>query len=186
MDSRHSSSRASVQRYRWLVLAVSMVAQASNAALVVGIAVLAPAFRVRYGLTVRQVGLLVAAVNLGMAPTLLTWGLIADRRGERRVIGVGLTACAAALAAAAFASAFWMLVLALLLAGAVGSGVIVASGRAVATWLPGAGSASRSGSARPASLWARSPPRWPCRISSPQVASEQGCSRSRALRLCAA
>jgi sugar phosphate permease len=75
-----------------------------------------------------------AGVNVGLVPTLLPWGLLADRVGERVVVGVGLTGSAAALCGAAFADTFAQLFAALVLAGAFGGCVQSASGRAVMAW----------------------------------------------------
>jgi sugar phosphate permease len=75
-----------------------------------------------------------AAVNFGAIVTLLPWGLIADRIGERAVIGIGQAAAAVALVWAGSARSFGVLVVALALAGAVGAGVNAASGRAVMAW----------------------------------------------------
>jgi len=122
-------------RYRWAVLAAGTAAQASSAAtFAIGLPVLAPELREEYGLSLAQVGVLLAAAWVGSTFTLLPWGLAADRIGERIVLAVGLVACAACLAGAAYAPSFgWLLVL-LGLAGAVGSGVNSASGRAVMHW----------------------------------------------------
>jgi sugar phosphate permease len=73
-------------------------------------------------------------VNIGLVFTLLPWGLLADRVGERTVVAAGLTGSAAALCGAAFARSFVQFVLALVLAGALGGCVQSASGRAVMAW----------------------------------------------------
>jgi sugar phosphate permease len=66
--------------------------------------------------------------------TLLGWGIVADRIGERAVISLGQAAAAAALVWAAYAESFAELVMALTVAGALGAGVNAASGRAVMAW----------------------------------------------------
>ncbi len=66
--------------------------------------------------------------------TLLPWGLLADRIGERRVLGSGLSSCGVLLVAAAFAQGFWSLALLIGLAGAAGAATNSASGRAVMHW----------------------------------------------------
>jgi sugar phosphate permease len=75
-----------------------------------------------------------AAVNFGSLVTMLPWGLVADRIGERAVIVVGQTGAAAALVAAGSTSAYGSLVAAIAAAGALGAGVNAASGRAVMAW----------------------------------------------------
>jgi sugar phosphate permease len=111
-----------------------VVAQASFSALFLGLSALAPAIQREYDLSLTEVGVALAAVNIGLVFTLLPWGLLADRVGERAVVGVGLTGSAAALCGAAFAPSFTGFVLALVLAGALGGCVQSASGRAVMAW----------------------------------------------------
>jgi len=120
--------------YRWIVLAGGTLAQASFAAVSVGLPALAPALRSDYGLSLGETGVVLGAVGVGMLLTLLPWGLLADRVGERAVIAIGLIGAAAALAAAAETSTFAALTCVLALAGALGASVNGASGRAVMGW----------------------------------------------------
>jgi sugar phosphate permease len=129
-----TSTRAQRPRYRWTVLAAGVVAQASYAATGLGLPAIAPAIRSDFGLTLTQTGVVLAASFLGSVPTLLAWGLVADRIGERLVMAMGLTAAAGALVWAAYASSFAMLVVALAVAGGVAAGVNSATGRAVMSW----------------------------------------------------
>jgi sugar phosphate permease len=123
-----------VTRYRWTILALGTGAQAAYSAVFLGIPVLAPALRAEYGLTLPEVGLVLATVNVGAVVTLLPWGLLADKLGERAVLAAGLLGASAALVAAAFAPSFTVLVAALTVAGAAGASVNAASGRAVMGW----------------------------------------------------
>jgi sugar phosphate permease len=123
-----------VARYRWTILALGTGAQTAYSAVFLGIPVLAPALQNEYDLDLTQVGLAIAAANGGSIFTLLAWGLLADRVGERSVLGAGLAGCAGGLLVAAFAPSFAVLVLALALAGAAGASVNAASGRAVMSW----------------------------------------------------
>lgn len=123
-----------VSQYRWTILALGTVAQASYSAAFLGIPVLAPQLRDEYGLSLTQIGVVLAAFSVGSIVTLLPWGLLADRVGERGVLGVGLGASSVALAFAAFASDYRSLVLLLVVAGGAGASVNAASGRAVMSW----------------------------------------------------
>jgi sugar phosphate permease len=102
----------------------------------IGLPVLAPALRDAHDLSLVRVGFVLDAVWIGSLLTLLAWGLLADRVGERLVLGSGLLACAGALAASGYAGGFWGLVVLLGLAGAAGASVNAASGRAVMQWFP--------------------------------------------------
>jgi sugar phosphate permease len=90
--------------------------------------------RSRYGLTLPQIGGLLAAPSIGSIATLYSWGVAADRFGERAVLALGLCSASACMAAAAFATSFTGLALLLLAAGAMGASANSASGRAVLQW----------------------------------------------------
>jgi sugar phosphate permease len=98
--------------------------------------VLAPALRDEFGLSLTEVGILLSAAWFGATFTLLPWGLAADRIGERWAITAGIGLCGLGFAAAAFAQDFRTLCVLLALAGAAGSSVNSASGRAVMAWFP--------------------------------------------------
>jgi sugar phosphate permease len=120
--------------YRWAVLAAGTVAQAAFSTVSFAIAVLAPALREEYGLSLTQIGVVLAAEWIGLTFALLPWGFAVDRFGERWTLALGLTVCACFLAAAAFAPSFAWLVLLLGLAGVAGGSVQSGSGRAVMRW----------------------------------------------------
>ncbi len=123
-----------MMRYRWIVLAAGVVAQASYSALGTGVSVLVPELRDEYGLSLGEVGLLLAGTSGGMVFTLLAWGLLTDRVGERTVVALGLGAAGGAFALAATLPPFGVLAVLLTLAGMAGASVSAASGRAVMGW----------------------------------------------------
>jgi sugar phosphate permease len=123
-----------VARYRWTILALGTSAQTAYSAVFLGIPVLAPALQKEYDLSLTEIGLAIAAANAGSVFTLLAWGLLADRVGERAVLAVGLAGCGLGLLVAALAPSFAVLVIALTLGGASGASVNAASGRAVMSW----------------------------------------------------
>lgn len=120
-------------RYRWVVLGVGALAQGTNAAVFLGLPALTPQLRAHFDLSLPQVGLLLGAVNLGTMLTLVTWGALADRRGERLVMTIGGVGAATCLALAATDHAL-LAGLALFGAGVFGASVNAAGGRAVMTW----------------------------------------------------
>lgn len=113
-----------------------MTAQAGISAVQLGLPAVAPEFRAEFGLSLAATGALLAAPSLGIIITLLAWGALADRVGERLVIGIGLTGAAGALLLASTADGAWTLGACLMLAGASGSAANAASGRAVVAWFP--------------------------------------------------
>jgi MFS family permease len=123
-----------VSGYRWTILTLGTAAQTAYSGVFLGIPILAPALRLEYDLTLPEVGLVIAAANVGSVGTLLLWGLLADRLGERFVLGTGLLGASLALTVAAFAPSLAVLVAAIVVASALGGGVNAASGRAVLGW----------------------------------------------------
>jgi sugar phosphate permease len=128
------SSTPAPRKYRWTILSAGVFAQAAFSAILLGLPAIAPAIQDRYDLSLTQVGVVLAAINFGSLATILSWGIVADRIGERAVIAIGQTGTAAALVWAAYASSYAELVGALSAVGALGAGVNAASGRAVMAW----------------------------------------------------
>src|SRR5437588_3833876 len=129
-----TAPQAAPRSYRWTILGAGVLGQASVSAIGLGLPAIAPAIRHGYALTLPQVGVVLAALNFGLIVTLVPWGIVADRIGERSVLAAGLTGCAAAMVVAGRTSSFGGLVAALAVAGAFGGGTQSASGRAVMSW----------------------------------------------------
>lgn len=121
-------------RYRWVILATGAVAAGAFSALRMGLPALGPAIRSEYGLSLGAVGLAFTAVAVGVMLTLLPWGALADRVGERPVMAVGLAGTAVALMIASFAGTYAAFLAGLLLAGMLGASTTGATGRAVMGW----------------------------------------------------
>ncbi|HET9322285.1 MAG TPA: MFS transporter [Gaiellaceae bacterium] len=121
-------------RYRWAVLVAGTAAATAGAALFIGPAVLAPDIREEFDASLSQVGLLLASLWVGTILTLLGWGLLADRIGERAVLALGLGLAGVLAIVAGWAGGFWTLLAVLFLASAAGASVNAASGRAVMQW----------------------------------------------------
>ena len=106
--------------------------------MIIALPVLAPDLRDAHSLSLLQVGVVLDSLWIGTLLTLLPWGVLADRFGERLVLAAGLTACGGALVGAGYAGGFLSLILLIGLAGAAGASVNAASGRAVMQWFPAA------------------------------------------------
>ncbi|GAA0295781.1 MFS transporter [Kineococcus aurantiacus] len=123
-------------RGAWRVLALGIAAQAAGTLLVSTPVYLIPLLHVRDGLSLARAGTLAAAPTLGMVLTLVAWGALADRRGERWVIAGGLALTAALAAAAVPAHGLVALGVLLGLGGAAAASTNAASGRVVVGWFP--------------------------------------------------
>jgi len=122
----------------WLMLTLGVLAQAAGTLLVSTPAYLIPLLHSERGLPLTQAGLLASAPTFGMVCTLVAWGVLTDRYGEREIIVAGLVLTAAASFAAAAVSDDGYLLLGVLLAfgGAAAASANAASGRVVIGWFP--------------------------------------------------
>ena len=123
----------------WLMLALGVLAQAAGTLLISTPAFLIPLLTTDFGLSYFDAGLLSSAPTLGMVLTLVLWGALADRVGERWVIAAG-TALAALSAAGAVlvATPFDPVLVGLffVFGGMASASANAASGRLVVGWFP--------------------------------------------------
>ena len=75
------------------MLAAGTAAQASFSTITLGLPAMAPALREEYDLGLQGVGLFIAAEWVGLTLSLLPWGFVTDRIGERRALAIGLGSC---------------------------------------------------------------------------------------------
>jgi MFS family permease len=123
----------------WRGLALGVLGQTTATIVLVGPSFLIPLLRdAGYSLTLA--GTAAASTSFGMVLTLVAWGALADRRGERLVIAAGLLGAAAITGLGVVLSRAGMLVhplsliCLLALAGAACASVNSATGRVVAGW----------------------------------------------------
>jgi sugar phosphate permease len=120
-------------RRRWLILLVGLIAMTAGCTFQYGIAYLIPALR-HDGFSLVRAGFLVACPTIGLLLTLIGWGAIADRRGERSVLSAGLALAGVVLIAGRYVHGYAGLAVCLGLAGAAGGSVFAASGRLILGW----------------------------------------------------
>jgi sugar phosphate permease len=94
----------------------------------------APGAVTRAGLSLGQVGVVVAAPPVGLLLALIAWGAVADRIGERVVIATGMAVATIALGLATTVRGLIPLSLVLVAAGVGGASVSAASGRMILGW----------------------------------------------------
>ena len=121
---------------RWSVVIVSLIVTATSFLFINGVAFLIPALETSRGTGLTEASLLSSMPSWGMVVTLVGWGYVLDRVGERIVMTVGsaLTA-AAAYAAASVHSMVWIGVY-LFLGGMAAASCNGAGGRLVSGWFP--------------------------------------------------
>ncbi|MEV6387221.1 MFS transporter [Nocardia xishanensis] len=120
---------------RWSMLALGVFAQASSAVFIHGTPFLLPALTAR-GMSLPTAGLLVAMPTVGLVCTLIAWGYVVDRIGERKVLVGGPLVMFVAGAAAATTTNDIALGALLFLGGAGAASTNGASGRVIVGWFP--------------------------------------------------
>src|SRR5262245_11227642 len=82
-------TRQSTYDYRWVVLVVATLAQATASFVTQGLGILAGYLQQDFQLSNLEVGLLIAAANVAPIVALPIVGDLLDRRSERLIVGVG-------------------------------------------------------------------------------------------------
>lgn len=121
---------------RWSMLAVALAATTSANVFINGAAFLIPTLHTERGLDLAAAGLLSGMPSLGLVITLIAWGYVVDRVGERIVLTVGSVLISAAAFAAAFSESLVAVGAFLLLGGMAAASSNSASGRLVVGWFP--------------------------------------------------
>ena len=117
------------------MLAIALASTTSANVFVNGAAFLIPTLHNR-GLSLAHAGLLSAMPSFGMVVTLIAWGYVVDRIGERIVLSLGSALTAAAAFAAAAAGSLVAIGAFLFLGGMAAASSNSASGRLVVGWFP--------------------------------------------------
>lgn len=121
---------------RWAMLAVSTAAQAAAAVTIHGPAFLIPVLHERRDLSLATAAFVAAMPMFGVMLTLVAWGWVVDRAGERFALLAGLGATVLAGAASTRVGSTPLLALTLFVAGAAAASTGSASGRVVVGWFP--------------------------------------------------
>ena len=115
---------------------VSLGVTASSFLFINGVAFLIPSLEARRGIPLTEASLLSSMPSWGMVVTLILWGYVLDRVGERTVLTAGSALTAAAAYAAASAHSMVLIGIYLFLGGMAAAGCNCAGGRLVSAWFP--------------------------------------------------
>lgn len=121
---------------RWSMLVIALTATTCANVFINGAAFLIPTLQRDRGLDLAAAGLISAMPSFGLVVTLIAWGWLVDRVGERVVLTVGSALTAAFAFGAASAHELWAVALFLFLGGMAAASSNSASGRVVVGWFP--------------------------------------------------
>ena len=117
-------------------MAVSLLATASSFLFINGVAFLIPSFQAARGIPLDEAALLSSMPSWGMVATLVLWGYVLDRVGERVVMAAGSALTAGAAYAAASVHSMVLTGVYLFLGGMAAASCNLAGGRLVSAWFP--------------------------------------------------
>ena len=118
------------------MLAVGMLAQIAGTLLANAPIFLIPFLHLERGLTLVQAGLLASTPMIATTLTLVAWGAVVDRIGERLSLTIGLAIVTVGGLGAAMSTSYVLLGLSWLVAGVGAASTNSASGRLVVGWFP--------------------------------------------------
>jgi len=121
---------------RWSMLVIALTATLCSNVFINGVAFMIPVLHTQRGLDLAQAGLVSSLPSFGIVVTLIAWGWVVDRIGERIVLALGSALTAAAAFAAASAHSLVVVGLFLFLGGMAAASSNSASGRLVVGWFP--------------------------------------------------
>jgi MFS family permease len=125
---------AQASPYRWAILAVATLAQASACFLVQGLGPLAGYLQKALGLNAFEIGLLISAAQLVPVIGLLVAGELLDRFSERMIVGIGTLVVGLGLAGASTVTDYRSLLIWLLVVGAGYSTAQPGGSKSISTW----------------------------------------------------
>jgi sugar phosphate permease len=121
---------------RWSMLVIALTATLCANVFINGVAFLIPTLHAERGLDLAEAGLMSSLPSFGMVTTLIAWGYVVDRFGERIVLALGSALTAAAAFAAASSHSLITVGVFLFLGGMAAASSNSASGRLVVGWFP--------------------------------------------------
>ncbi|MGW0158084.1 MFS transporter [Mycobacterium sp. NPDC003323] len=121
---------------RWSMLVVALTATTCANVFINGAAFLIPTLHTERGVDLAAAGLLSAMPSFGLVLTLIAWGWLVDRVGERIVLTAGSALTAAFAFGAASVHSLFAVGAFLLLGGMAAASSNSASGRVVVGWFP--------------------------------------------------
>ncbi|MGQ5720689.1 MFS transporter [Pseudochrobactrum asaccharolyticum] len=132
-----ASTSANTDSRIWGILAIAVGTQAAGSIVSQGIYILVPFWREAFGVTLASASLAVTVMNGVQIITMYSFGRAIDMYGERKVVGLAMTAMAAAMAATAlFVDNLVSLLICMAFLGGTYSAVQPGGTRAVMRWFP--------------------------------------------------
>ncbi|RJS60281.1 MFS transporter [Bacillus sp. PK3_68] len=127
---------AKKENYKWLILFIATLAQACATFVTYGIGPLATFYQREYELSQLEVGLLVSAVNAGPIFSMLFFGDLMEKHGEKWVVGLGAVFLGCSILAASLTDQYVLLLIILAIVGLWYGTAQPGGSSAIMKWFP--------------------------------------------------
>jgi MFS family permease len=122
--------------YKWLIVLVATLSQTAATFVTYGMGPIAAFYQIEWNLTPLQTGFIVSAVNIGPMFSMLAFGYLMDKKGEKHIIGWGNILLGLSALTLVFVNDYIVLLLLLLLVGIWYGSAQTGGSTAIVKWFP--------------------------------------------------
>ncbi|PEO42882.1 MFS transporter [Bacillus sp. AFS026049] len=122
--------------YKWLIVLVATLSQTAATFVTYGMGPIAAFYQIEWNLTPLQTGFIVSAVNIGPMFSMLAFGYLMDKKGEKHIIGWGTILLGLSALTLVFVNDYIVLLLLLLLVGIWYGSAQTGGSTAIVKWFP--------------------------------------------------
>ncbi|MFB6802991.1 MFS transporter [Peribacillus butanolivorans] len=122
--------------YKWLIVLVATLSQTAATFVTYGMGPIATFYQIEWNLTPLQTGFIVSAVNIGPMFSMLVFGYLMDKKGEKKIIGWGTILLGLSALTLVFVNNYIVLLLLLLLVGIWYGSAQTGGSTAIVKWFP--------------------------------------------------
>ncbi|MET3319009.1 UNVERIFIED_ORG: MFS family permease [Peribacillus simplex] len=122
--------------YKWLIVLVATLSQTAATFVTYGMGPMATFYQIEWNLTPLQTGFIVSAVNIGPMFSMLVFGYLMDKKGEKQIIGWGTILLGISALTLVFVNNYIVLLLLLFLVGIWYGSAQTGGSTAIVKWFP--------------------------------------------------
>ncbi|MEM5626356.1 MFS transporter [Bacillus wiedmannii] len=122
--------------YKWLIVLVATLSQTAATFVTYGMGPIATFYQIEWNLTPLQTGFIVSAVNIGPMCSMLVFGYLMDKKGEKQIIGWGTILLGVSALTLVFVNNYMVLLLLLLWVGIWYGSAQTGGSTAIVKWFP--------------------------------------------------
>ena len=122
--------------YKWIIVLVATLSQTAATFVTYGMGPIATFYQIEWGLSSFQTGFIVSAVNIGPIFSMMLFGYLMDKKGEKQIIGWGSILLGFSALLLMLVNNYAMLILLLLIVGVWYGSAQTGGSTAIVKWFP--------------------------------------------------